>query len=179
MSCGGRRAVASRPVPGADPVGRDAETAAESAGVEVSEATTVTPELVRAFDRLMPQLSSSSAPPSLDELATIAASRATVLLVARDVTSGEIVGSMTLAMFRIPTGLRAWIEDVVVDEAVRGRGVGAALNLAALERARSEGVRTVDLTSRPSREAANRLYRRLGFEPRQTNVYRLELDAAE
>ena len=78
--------------------------------------------------------------------------------------------------FRIPTGVRAWIEDVVVDEAARGRGVGEALTLAALERARSAGARTVDLTSRPSREAANRLYQRIGFTERETNVYRYQLD---
>ena len=75
-----------------------------------------------------------------------------------------------------PPALRAWIEDVVVDEAARGQGVGEALNRAALERAATAGARTVDLTSRPSREAANRLYQRLGFEPRETNVYRYDLD---
>jgi len=81
---------------------------------------------------------------------------------------------MTLVVFRIPTGVRAWIEDVVVDEAARGRGVGEALNRVAIQRAHDAGARTVDLTSRPSREAANRLYSRLGFEQRDTNVYRLE-----
>jgi ribosomal protein S18 acetylase RimI-like enzyme len=86
-----------------------------------------------------------------------------------------ILGSMTLVVFRIPTGLRAWIEDVVVDGSARGRGVGEALNRAAIDRARAAGATTVDLTSRPSREAANRLYRRLGFEQRTTNVYRLDL----
>ena len=86
-----------------------------------------------------------------------------------------ILGSLTLAIFRIPTGLRAWIEDVVVDGSARGRGVGEALNRAAMDRAREVGATTVDLTSRPSREAANRLYRRLGFEQRATNVYRLGL----
>ena len=95
---------------------------------------------------------------------------------ARD-PDGTIVGSLTLVVFPIPTGSRAWIEDVVVDEAARGAGVGAALNQAALDHARALGAKTVDLTSRPSREAANRLYQRLGFEPRETNVYRYELDA--
>ena len=85
---------------------------------------------------------------------------------------GRIVGSLTLAVFRIPTGLRAWIEDVVVDGEARGKGVGEALNRAAIERAQALGARTVDLTSRPSREAANRLYRRIGFVQRETNVYR-------
>jgi len=98
-----------------------------------------------------------------------------VLLVAR--LDGRIVGSLTLALFRIPTGMRAWIEDVVVDEAARGHGVGDALNRAALEIAAERGARTVDLTSRPSREAANRLYRRLGFQPRETNVYRFDHDS--
>jgi ribosomal protein S18 acetylase RimI-like enzyme len=82
------------------------------------------------------------------------------------------VGTLTLVLFRIPTAMRAWIEDVVVDESARGAGVGEALTLAALERAADAGARTVDLTSRPSREAANRLYTRLGFELRETNVYR-------
>lgn len=144
--------------------------------VEIVEATEVTPELVEAFERLTPQLSSSNPPPSADALAEIVASPASVLLLARDGgASGPILGSLTLALFRIPTGLRAWIEDVVVDGDARGRGVGEALNRAALERAREAGARTVDLTSRPSREAANRLYQRIGFVERDTNVYRYAL----
>jgi ribosomal protein S18 acetylase RimI-like enzyme len=131
-----------------------------------------TPELVAALTRLLPQLSSSAPAPTAAELDEIAASPATVLLVAR--LDGRIVGSLTLALFRIPTGMRAWIEDVVVDEAARGHGVGDALNRAALEIAAERGARTVDLTSRPSREAANRLYRRLGFQARETNVYRFD-----
>jgi ribosomal protein S18 acetylase RimI-like enzyme len=83
---------------------------------------------------------------------------------------------LTLAVFRIPTGVRAWIEDVVVDENQRGRGVGEALTQAALELASARGARTVDLTSRPSRDIANRLYKRMGFELRETNVYRRKLD---
>jgi len=95
---------------------------------------------------------------------------------ARD-AAGRIVGSLTLAVFRIPTGFRAWIEDVVVDDSARGAGVGEALVAAALDRAQSLGAKTVDLTSRPSREAANRLYVRVGFESRTTNVYRFSLEA--
>jgi ribosomal protein S18 acetylase RimI-like enzyme len=87
----------------------------------------------------------------------------------------NIVGSLTLVTFRIPTGIRAWIEDVVVDESARGHGVGEALNQAAIQEARQKGAVTVDLTSRPSREAANRLYQRIGFVQRDTNVYRLSL----
>jgi len=130
-------------------------------------------DLLAAMARLIPQLSSSNPPPDAADLEAIVASDASVLLLAVD--DGEVVGSLTLALFRIPTGLRAWIEDVVVDGSSRGRGVGEALNLAALDRARAEGATTVDLTSRPSREAANRLYRRLGFEERETNVYRYRL----
>jgi ribosomal protein S18 acetylase RimI-like enzyme len=140
-------------------------------GVSVSEAGVVTTELVEAFTRLMPQLSSSSPPPSQVELAEIVTSETSVLFVARD-ASGAIVGSLTLALFRVPTGIRAWIEDVVVDEAARGTGAGKSLVMAAVDRAGAEGAKSVDLTSRPSREAANRLYQRLGFEERTTNVYR-------
>ncbi len=143
--------------------------------IEIREATDATPELVEAFARLLPQLSSSAPPPTSGELATIIASDATVLLVAHDdgaTGSDAIVGSLTLALFRIPSGLRGWIEDVIVDESARGKGVGAALNRKALEVAAGRGCRTVDLTSRPSREAANRLYRGLGFTQRKTNVYR-------
>ncbi|RMH78395.1 MAG: GNAT family N-acetyltransferase, partial [Actinomyces sp.] len=116
---------------------------------------------------------SSNPPPTRAEMEALVASDASVMFVARDTTG--ILGSLTLVLFRIPTGLRAWIEDVVVDEAARGKGVGAALNTAAIEHAREAGARTVDLTSRPHREAANRLYRRLGFVQRDTNVYRYQL----
>jgi ribosomal protein S18 acetylase RimI-like enzyme len=126
---------------------------------------------------LIPQLSSSNPPPSETELAEICESAASVLLVAVDRDDDDrILGSLTLAWFRIPTGVRAWIEDVVVDESARGHGVGELLNRAALDRARQLGAKTVDLTSRPSREAANRLYQRIGFVPRDTNVYRFTLD---
>jgi ribosomal protein S18 acetylase RimI-like enzyme len=142
-----------------------------TATVEIAQ--TVTDELVAAFEHLVPQLSKSNPPPSREELAEIVAAESTVLFVAR--VDGRIVGSLTLATFRIPTGLRAWIEDVVVDGDARGHGVGEALNRAALDEARRRGVVTVDLTSRPSREAANRLYQRLGFVARETNVYRYDL----
>lgn len=141
---------------------------------EVTDQGQVTAGLVDTFARLIPQLSSSSPPPGHAELVEMVTSPASVLLVARD-PSGAIIGSLTLALFRVPTGLRAWIEDVVVDESARGGGVGEALVLDAVRRAQQAGVRSVDLTSRPSRESANRLYRRLGFEERTTNVYRRTL----
>ena len=137
----------------------------------VEEAKAVTPELVAAFRQLTPQLSRSAPTPGGHELAEMVRSPATILLLARDVERG-IVGSLTLVLFRIPTGLRAWIEDVVVDKESRGRGVAEILCREALNRASAAGARTVDLTSRPSREGANRLYRRLGFVERETNVYR-------
>ena len=137
---------------------------------DVEVARTVTPELVDALRRLIPQLSKSAPPISQEELREIVESPATTLFIAR--VDGVIAGCLTLAVFRLPTGLRAWIEDVVVDDAARGHGVGEALNLAAIALAAKCGARTVDLTSRPSREAANRLYQRLGFVARETNVYR-------
>ena len=130
-------------------------------------------ELVSAFARLIPQLSSSNPPPTAAQLQEIVSSPATFVFVAR--VDGRIAGALTLALFRIPTALRAWIEDVVVDGDVRGAGVGEALNRAALAEAKRQGATTVDLTSRPSREAANRLYQRLGFVARDTNVYRYTL----
>ena len=138
--------------------------------VQIEIVSEVSSELVAAFDRLIPQLSSSSSPPTVDELAEIVGSVASRLFVAR--VAGVIVGTLTLVVFRIPTGVRAWIEDVVVDSSARGAGVGEGLNRAAVEEAARLGARTVDLTSRPSRDAANRLYRRLGFVERATNVYR-------
>lgn len=139
--------------------------------VRVEECHEVTDELVAAMATLIPQLSSSSPPPGAAELGELVSSDACHLLLARD-EQGRILGSMTLVVFRIPTGVRAWIEDVVVDGEARGQGVGEALNRHALDLAASLGARTVDLTSRPSREAANRLYQRLGFVLRETNVYR-------
>lgn len=142
--------------------------------ITISVADVVDDELVNAFELLIPQLSRSNPPPSADELRAIIESEASTLLIARDDQSGKIVGSMTLAMFLIPTGRRAWIEDVVVDGDARGKGVGRLLNERALEIAKEAGAKTVDLTSRPSREAANRLYKRLGFVERETNVYRFD-----
>ena len=141
--------------------------------MEVTQATTVSDELVDAFARLVPQLSSSAKAPSHSELEEIVSSPATTVLLAQD-DQGAIIGSLTLAVFRTPTGARAWIEDVVVDEAARGQGAGVALVEAAIRLAGERGARTVDLTSRPSRTAANALYEKIGFGARETNVYRYE-----
>lgn len=143
--------------------------------IHITELVDITDDVVAAFGRLIPQLSSSNPPPSLDELSQMAADPNIVLFAARDTATGGIVGTLTLAFFRIPTGLQARIEDVIVDESARGAGIGEMLTNAAIDRARSAGARAVGLTSRPAREAANRLYLRLGFEVRDTNVYRLKL----
>jgi ribosomal protein S18 acetylase RimI-like enzyme len=138
--------------------------------VDIEIVVEVTDELVAAFDRLVPQLSTSAPNPGRAVLDAIVGSPTSALFVAR--VDGRIAGGLTLATYMIPTGLKAWIEDVVVDADARGHGVGEALNRAALDEARRRGAKEVDLTSRPARENANRLYRRLGFQQRDTNVYR-------
>ena len=140
--------------------------------IEISSCDEVNDAVVAAFAELVPQLSRSSSPPTAEELNKIVAHEASTILLASE--GKTILGSMTLVLFPIPTGIRAWIEDVVVDESARGRGVGEALNRRALTIALNAGAQTVDLTSRPSRDAANRLYQRLGFVARETNVYRYE-----
>ena len=149
---------------------RYADAMASSVPVEI--ATQATEELLVACHRLIPQLSSSAKPMTTSELAEIVNSDSTLMFVAR--VDNQIVGLLTLAVFRIPTAVRAWIEDVVVDSSARGHGIGEALNMAAITEAKRRGAKTVDLTSRPSREAANRLYQRIGFVSRDTNVYRFE-----
>jgi GNAT superfamily N-acetyltransferase len=141
--------------------------------VDISIATTVDDALVEAFDLLIPQLSSSSPAPGRSGLEAIVGNPNSVLFVAT--IDGTVVGSLTLAFYRIPTGLKAWIEDVVVDGAVRGQGVGESLSHAAIDEARRRGAKDINLTSRPARSAANRLYERIGFHSRDTNVYRLKL----
>jgi ribosomal protein S18 acetylase RimI-like enzyme len=143
--------------------------------VQVEIANEVTEELVAGLNHLLPQLSTSAPPLTTPDVEALVASPATVVFIARD--GGQIVGSLTLVVFPIPTGLRAWIEDVVVDGSARGKGVGEALTTAAIEESRRRHVRSIDLTTRPTREAANRLYARLGFELRDTNVYRLALES--
>lgn len=145
--------------------------------VQVEEVGAVDARLLNALARLIPQLSTSSAPLTDVYLRAVVEATSTTLFVAR--IDGQIVGTLSLAVFRIPTGTRAWIEDVVVDEEARGRGVGSALVKSAIERARAHGARAVDLTSRPSREAANALYQRLGFVQRATNVYRFIIETLE
>lgn len=131
--------------------------------------------LADALVGLVPQLSRSNPPPTLEAVALMLAHEAISQFVARD-DDGTIVGVSTLAVFPIPTAQRAWIEDVIVDEASNGQGIGRLLTEAMLDRARELGCATVDLTSRPSREAANHLYQKVGFQLRETNVYRKVLE---
>ena len=143
--------------------------------VEIEVVQIVTGEIVEAFGRLLPQLSKSAPPLDADTLRAIASAEASTVLIAR--VGGEILGTLTLVIFAIPTGIRAWIEDVVVDAAARGkeyggRRVGEALTVEAIKIAGAAGARTVDLTTRPARIAAGKLYERLGFEQRDSRVYR-------
>ena len=138
--------------------------------VDVEVLTEVTGDVVEALARLLPQLSTTAPPLDAEALSAIVAAPASTVLLAR--VDGQIVGTLTLAIFPIPTGVRAWIEDVVTDEAARGQGVAEALTIEAIRLAQVAGARTVDLTTRPSREAAARLYERLGFERRDSRLYR-------
>jgi ribosomal protein S18 acetylase RimI-like enzyme len=140
--------------------------------ISIGIAASADDDLCAAVAHLLPQVSSSP-PPTLEQLRQIVDDPGTALFVAYD--EDRLVGTLTLAAFRAPSGVRAWIEDVVVDDSARRNGVASALVEAAPARAAEMGARTVDLTSRPEREAANRLYLRLGFEQRRTNVYRRTL----
>ena len=140
--------------------------------VEIFEVTQPNDSVLEALNRLLPQLSASAQPMSINSLEQLVKSNAVHLYFAK--VDGEILGSLTLVVFPIPTGVRAWIEDVVVDVNGRGQGVGRALTNHALAEAKKIGALTIDLTSRPSREAANFLYQSVGFQKRETNVYRFK-----
>ena len=142
----------------------------------IARVTAVTDELMDAFERLIPQLKPSFPLPSRKEMEALVSSISSILLVARyPDDSSPIVGILTLIVYRVPTGIRARVEDVVVDETMRGKGIGEALVRYALSMARDVGADGVALTSNPKREAANRLYQRLGFKPWQTNLYFYQL----
>jgi ribosomal protein S18 acetylase RimI-like enzyme len=136
--------------------------------MRIEQVTEATPELVATIERLLPQLSEARTPPTLEELAQTVAGETMLLAFGDD---GEVLGTLTLVSYRVASGPKARIEDVIVDERARGQGIGEALVREALRRANELGVRTVELTSMPYREAANRLYRRLGFVRKPTNVY--------
>ncbi|MFD6160811.1 GNAT family N-acetyltransferase [Nocardia sp. NPDC060256] len=141
--------------------------------IQITTALHATADLAAEVNALVRQLSTTAAPLTVDALAKLIASDSATLLIAS--SDAAVVGMLTLITYAIPTGVRARIEDVVVDESARGKGVAFELTNAAVELARKAGARTVDLTSRPSRESANRLYQRAGFSPRDSLVYRLPL----
>ena len=145
-----------------------------SSAVTIEVVDTATNEMVASLNSLIPQLSSSAAAFTFANLQEIVESTTTKLFVARE--GDTVIGTLTFAIFRVPSGQCAWIEDVIVDESGRGLGVGEQLVRAALDHAQEMGIRRVDLTSRPGREAANRLYVRLGFVQRETNVYRFSFE---
>lgn len=126
--------------------------------------------LQEAFQQLVPQLTRNNPPPSLDHLKALVRDAASTLMIARD-EGGGIIGALTLAIYRVPTGVRSVIEDVIVDDSARGRGIGGALMKRAIELAREKGAGSIALTSNPLRESANRLYLRMGFVKRKTNTY--------
>ena len=142
--------------------------------VQVEIVREATGELVDAFGRLLPQLSSTAEPLDRAAVERMVSCATNTVLVAR--VEGTVVGTLTLVMSPVPSGLRGRVEDVVVDSAARGRGIAALLIEQALGIAREAGARTVDLTSRPDRAAANRLYERLGFRVRESTVYRFPLE---
>jgi ribosomal protein S18 acetylase RimI-like enzyme len=142
--------------------------------MQIDIVTKADAELHEAFQRLVPQLTTNNPPPTPDDLLALTRDSASTLLIARD-ESGVIVGALALAVYRVPTGVRSIIEDVIVDISARGQGIGEALMLRAIEIAREKGAANITLTSNPARAAANRLYVKLGFQKRDTNSYQMKL----
>jgi ribosomal protein S18 acetylase RimI-like enzyme len=142
--------------------------------MQVDIVTEADDELYEAFQRLVPQLTNNNPPPTLNDLSALVRDSSTTLMVAR-AEYGKIVGALALAVYRMPTGVRSIIEDVIVDSSARGQGVGEALMMCAIELAKQKGAGNISLTTNPMREAANRLYLRVGFKRRETNVYMMKL----
>jgi ribosomal protein S18 acetylase RimI-like enzyme len=142
--------------------------------MQINIVTQADEELYEAFQRLVPQLTNNSPPPSLNDLADLVRDASSTLMVARS-DHGKIVGALTLTVYRVPTGIRSIIEDVIVDTSARGQGIGDALMKSAINLARKKGAHNISLTSNPMREAANRLYLRVGFKKRETNAYQMKL----
>lgn len=142
--------------------------------MQIDIVTKADEELYQAFQRLVPQLTNNNPPPSLNDLSALVRDSASTLIAARN-ENGEIIGALTLAVYRVPTGIRSVIEDVIVDISARGEGVGEALMLRAIELAREKGAGSISLTSNPMRVAANKLYLRVGFTKRETNAYQIKL----
>ena len=142
--------------------------------IKISELTEATPSVLESINQLLPQLSPKSSSLTMEQLLELTSSDSTMLFICSN-AAGEIKGMLSLLIMKIPTGRKAWIEDVVVDSKARGQGLGKALMDHALQEARERGVKAIDLTSRPSRKEANGLYQSLGYQIRETNVYRHKL----
>jgi GNAT superfamily N-acetyltransferase len=142
--------------------------------VRIEAATEATPEVYEALARLLPQLNPDFPVPTMERLRALLADPSVTLFLARD--GEDVVGTTTLIVYTTPFWIKARLDEVVVDEAARGKGVGAALVQASLDLARAKGAQVAELQSGVQREAANRLYPRLGFKRRETNVYRITLD---
>ena len=131
-------------------------------------------ELYEAFQHLIPQLTNNNPPPSLNDLSALVRNEASTLIVVRN-ENAKIIGALTLTVYRVPTGIRSIIEDVVVDSSARGQGIGEALISRAIEVAREKCASNISLNCNPMRESANRLYQRMGFKKRETNAYQMKL----
>jgi len=142
--------------------------------MNIYRCTKITDEVVQAFQKLIPQLDPDCSIPSREYFNELILSDSSFLFLAED---EEITGSLTLIISQMPTGKKAWIEDVVVDKNNRGKGIGKKLIESAIEFAREKGISKIDLTSRPERVTANELYQKSGFKRRNTNVYRLKISA--
>jgi GNAT superfamily N-acetyltransferase len=140
--------------------------------IKIRQVVAVTQEVVTAFEQLTPQLTNARTLPTMDELNAIVHSGSAFLFVAEE--DEKIAGTITLVTYRTPSGMKAWIEDVVVDESQRGKGIGKKLVRFILDYAKETGIQKIDLTSNPHRIAANELYQKMGFVKRETNVYRFE-----
>lgn len=141
--------------------------------MEIYQPIEVNQKLIEAFNRLVPQLNDTIKPPTAQQLDDILQSDGTILFVGEE--NGKIVGTLSLVIYKIPTGIKAWIEDVIVDESVRGKGYGKELMVHAIEHTRMLGIEKLNLTSSPFRTAANKMYQNLEFKLRETNVYRMTL----
>lgn len=140
--------------------------------MEIKKVGKVTDALLKSLETLLPQLSTNSIPLHLTMLEKIISSDSTTLLIAEE--NASIVGCLALVAYRIPTGLKFWIEDVVVDQNHRGKGIGKQLTTEAIRLAKAAGAKHVHLTSNPKRKAAHALYKKMGFIERETTVFRYE-----
>ena len=138
--------------------------------MRIYRATELTSELENGLKKLLPQLSSSAQMPTSAQIENLLADSNTHLLVAE--IDGAIAGILSLVIVNIPTGRKAWIEDVVVDSEFRGQKIGFKLVEKAEDIAADLGVKKIYLTSNPSRQAAHKLYKNCGFEEYSTCVFR-------